>query len=35
MPQLKYVPVISNALPEDNWTGRTGFVPQGGHGGLP
>ena len=26
MPHLKYVPVISNALPEDNWTGRTGFV---------
>jgi len=26
MPQLTYVPVISNALPEDNWTGRTGFV---------
>jgi CDP-4-dehydro-6-deoxyglucose reductase len=26
MPQLKYVPVISDALPEDNWTGRTGFV---------
>ncbi len=26
MPYLKYVPVISNALPEDNWTGRTGFV---------
>jgi CDP-4-dehydro-6-deoxyglucose reductase len=26
MPTLKYVPVISNALPEDNWTGRTGFV---------
>jgi CDP-4-dehydro-6-deoxyglucose reductase len=23
---LKYVPVISEALPEDNWTGRTGFV---------
>jgi len=23
---LKYVPVISDALPEDNWTGRTGFV---------
>lgn len=21
-----YVPVISDALPEDNWTGRTGFV---------
>jgi CDP-4-dehydro-6-deoxyglucose reductase len=26
MPNLKYVPVISDALPEDNWTGRTGFV---------
>ncbi len=26
MPSLTYVPVISNALPEDNWTGRTGFV---------
>jgi CDP-4-dehydro-6-deoxyglucose reductase len=26
MPQLTYVPVISDALPEDNWTGRTGFV---------
>jgi len=23
---LKYVPVISEARPEDNWTGRTGFV---------
>lgn len=23
---LKYAPVISDALPEDNWTGRTGFV---------
>ena len=23
---FRYVPVISNALPEDNWTGRTGFV---------
>jgi len=28
MPNLKYVPVISNALPEDGWTGRTGFVHQ-------
>jgi CDP-4-dehydro-6-deoxyglucose reductase len=28
MPQLKYVPVVSNALPEDQWTGRTGFVHQ-------
>ena len=26
MPQLRYVPVVSNATPEDNWTGRTGFV---------
>jgi CDP-4-dehydro-6-deoxyglucose reductase len=26
MPTLRYVPVISNALPEDDWTGRTGFV---------
>ncbi len=25
-PGLKYVPVISDALPEDRWTGRTGFV---------
>jgi len=23
---IKYVPVVSDALPEDNWTGRTGFV---------
>ncbi|MFP5467207.1 MAG: CDP-6-deoxy-delta-3,4-glucoseen reductase [Gammaproteobacteria bacterium] len=28
MPQLAYVPVISDALPEDAWTGRTGFVHQ-------
>ncbi len=28
MPQLRYVPVVSNALPEDQWTGRTGFVHQ-------
>jgi len=24
--RFKYVPVISDALPEDNWSGRTGFV---------
>ena len=24
--QFRYVPVISDALPEDGWTGRTGFV---------
>jgi CDP-4-dehydro-6-deoxyglucose reductase, E3 len=23
---IKYVPVVSDALPEDQWTGRTGFV---------
>lgn len=26
MPHLRYVPVVSDALPEDGWTGRTGFV---------
>ena len=26
MPQLRYVPVISDALPEDRWSGRSGFV---------
>ena len=26
MPHLRYVPVISDALPEDGWAGRTGFV---------
>ncbi len=26
MPNLRYVPVISNATPQDAWTGRTGFV---------
>jgi CDP-4-dehydro-6-deoxyglucose reductase len=28
MPHLRYVPVVSNAAPEDAWTGRTGFVHQ-------
>jgi CDP-4-dehydro-6-deoxyglucose reductase len=28
MPHLRYVPVVSNAIPEDAWTGRTGFVHQ-------
>jgi CDP-4-dehydro-6-deoxyglucose reductase len=27
-PNFHYVPVLSDALPEDNWTGRTGFVHQ-------
>jgi len=26
MPHLRYVPVVSDALPEDGWHGRTGFV---------
>ena len=26
MPNLQYVPVVSDALPEDHWQGRTGFV---------
>ena len=28
MPNLTYVPVVSDALPEDGWSGRTGFVHQ-------
>jgi CDP-4-dehydro-6-deoxyglucose reductase len=28
MPNLSYFPVVSEALPEDAWTGRTGFVHQ-------
>lgn len=28
LPQFRYVPVVSDALQQDNWTGRTGFVHQ-------
>ena len=28
MPNLHYIPVLSEAKPEDAWTGRTGFVHQ-------
>lgn len=28
MPNLSYIPVASDAQPEDNWKGRTGFVHQ-------
>jgi len=28
IPNFTYIPVISDALPEDAWTGRTGFVHQ-------
>jgi CDP-4-dehydro-6-deoxyglucose reductase, E3 len=27
-PNFRYIPVLSDALPEDGWTGRTGFVHQ-------
>lgn len=26
LPDFRYVPVVSDALPEDQWSGRTGFV---------
>ena len=26
LPDFRYVPVVSDALPEDNWAGRSGFV---------
>ncbi len=26
MPHLRYIPVVSDALPEDDWQGRTGYV---------
>jgi CDP-4-dehydro-6-deoxyglucose reductase len=28
LPGFKFVPVVSDALPEDEWTGRTGLVHQ-------
>ena len=28
LPGFSYVPVVSEALPEDGWTGRKGFVHQ-------
>ena len=28
LPNFSYIPVVSNALPEDQWTGRSGFVHQ-------
>jgi CDP-4-dehydro-6-deoxyglucose reductase, E3 len=35
MPNLSYVPVVSDALPEDAWQGRTGFVHQAAVADLP
>jgi CDP-4-dehydro-6-deoxyglucose reductase len=34
-PWLRYVPVLSDALPADQWTGRTGFVHQAVLADLP
>jgi CDP-4-dehydro-6-deoxyglucose reductase len=34
-PWLRYVPVLSDALPEDQWAGRTGFVHQAVLADLP
>jgi len=35
MPQLRYVPVLSEARPEDDWRGRTGFVHEAVMADLP
>lgn len=35
LPNFRYVPVISGALAEDNWSGRTGFVHQAVMADLP
>ncbi len=35
MPNLRYVPVLSEAAPEDAWGGRTGFVHQAVMADLP
>ncbi len=34
-PNFRYVPVLSEAKPEDQWTGRTGFVHQAVMADLP
>jgi len=35
MPNLRYVPVLSEARPEDDWSGRTGFVHRAVMADLP
>ena len=35
MPNLRYLPVLSEARPEDAWQGRTGFVHQAVMADLP
>ena len=34
-PWLRYVPVLSDPLPQDGWTGRTGFVHEALMSDLP
>lgn len=35
LPNFRYVPVVSDALPEDGWSGRTGFVHRAAVEDLP
>jgi CDP-4-dehydro-6-deoxyglucose reductase, E3 len=35
LPRLRYIPVLSEAKPEDAWAGRTGFVHQAVLADLP
>jgi CDP-4-dehydro-6-deoxyglucose reductase len=35
IPGFRYVPVVSDALPEDDWRGRTGFVHRAVMADLP
>jgi CDP-4-dehydro-6-deoxyglucose reductase len=35
MPNFRYVPVVSDALPEDGWRGRAGFVHQAAMADFP
>jgi CDP-4-dehydro-6-deoxyglucose reductase len=35
LPDFRYVPVVSDALPQDDWRGRTGFVHQAVMADLP
>ncbi len=35
LPDFRYVPVVSDALPEDHWAGRTGFVHRAVMADLP
>jgi CDP-4-dehydro-6-deoxyglucose reductase len=35
LPNFRYVPVVSDALEEDGWTGRTGYVHQAAVADLP